>query len=40
MFSMIDIGKGEFLGKEIGFIVRQILIQIPTYYLCDHQKCS
>lgn len=30
MFNMIDIGKGEFLGKEIGFTVRQILIQIPT----------
>lgn len=40
MFNMTDIGKGEFLGKEIGFIVRQILIQIPTYYLCDHQKFS
>ena len=30
MFNMIDIGKGEFLGKEIGFTARQILIQIPT----------
>lgn len=39
MFNMIDIGKGEFLGKEIGFTARQIL-DSNSNYLCDHQKFS